>query len=385
MATNKFSALEKSVERLAELAMPTQRRGYLGIRVAGGQYNIADPTDAKYYFVRFDEEGTYTRALHRGVVAPVPDLPVRIEWSVQDNADVIAGISYEYISEFGGDYGGENFSVGQHTHERFSSMSFPIDLRLMLPFQIRPVSAMTIKIMAGFYVHNGEVKLFPETQVDLTSLKPVPGSDLHRLVIVGIDPDTATLVVVSGSTKATSIPMSDEDVVLVPFDWETNIAVGAIRLYSGQVGYSESDWYAIQFLARSAASGGAGTDVVEQDADGFITPIDVAATGYAFPHVTTAERDAIASPVQGAVIYNWDYEELQLRDSGTWVSLTGASTFYNIVANYGGDLTQRLKLNFFGAGVTVTDNAGTDSTDIEIAGGSGSGVGVDVLQWGLFL
>ena len=51
---------------------------------------------------------------------------------------------------------------------------------------------------------------------------------------------------------------------------------------------------------------------------------------------------------------------------------TGGGSGHVIKDEAGADLTARRNLNFTGAGVVATDNAGTDSTDVTIAGGAGA-------------
>lgn len=71
--------------------------------------------------------------------------------------------------------------------------------------------------------------------------------------------------------------------------------------------------------------------------------------------------------------------------AGQHIAKTGSGTLANtadtgggtghIIQDEGVSLTQRSKLNFIGSSVIATDNAGNDSTDITITGGSASGAG----------
>jgi hypothetical protein len=86
----------------------------------------------------------------------------------------------------------------------------------------------------------------------------------------------------------------------------------------------------------------------------------------------------IATPANPAT----DVGRLYVRDEGGTTNLffrDSAGTETDIITGGGGGhviedegtpLTQRAALNFIGAGVTVTDNAGTDATDVTIPGGS---------------
>ncbi len=59
-------------------------------------------------------------------------------------------------------------------------------------------------------------------------------------------------------------------------------------------------------------------------------------------------------------------ERLKVLENG---AATGGG---HTIQDEGVDLAARTHLNFIGAGVTATDNAGTDATDITIPGGGGS-------------
>ncbi len=63
---------------------------------------------------------------------------------------------------------------------------------------------------------------------------------------------------------------------------------------------------------------------------------------------------------------------LFFRDStGTETDLVSSGTGGHIIEDETSPLTQRPALNFIGAGVVATDNAGTDATDVTISGGTG--------------
>ena len=63
---------------------------------------------------------------------------------------------------------------------------------------------------------------------------------------------------------------------------------------------------------------------------------------------------------------------LFFRDStGTETDLVSGGTGGHIIEDETSPLTQRPALNFIGAGVVATDNAGTDATDVTISGGTG--------------
>lgn len=59
---------------------------------------------------------------------------------------------------------------------------------------------------------------------------------------------------------------------------------------------------------------------------------------------------------------------------GVTINSTGGSGGGHTIQDEGVSLTQRSKLNFIGAAVTATDNAGNDSTDVTITASSGSNI-----------
>ena len=88
---------------------------------------------------------------------------------------------------------------------------------------------------------------------------------------------------------------------------------------------------------------------------------------------TKANIEAIASPVEGMIAQQTDAPYAQGRyANGAWV--WGSAGSGHVIQEEGTPLTARANLNFIGAGVVATDNAGTGATDITIAGGGGGGL-----------
>lgn len=46
--------------------------------------------------------------------------------------------------------------------------------------------------------------------------------------------------------------------------------------------------------------------------------------GVVLPHLTTTERDAIASPIEGTVVYNVTTGKLNVRVAAAWEAVTSA-------------------------------------------------------------
>lgn len=81
-----------------------------------------------------------------------------------------------------------------------------------------------------------------------------------------------------------------------------------------------------------------------------------------------AAIEALTGVVEGAIAYATDTNKIGTYDGSAWT--WGAA---HIIQDEGTPLASRTYLNFVGAGVTVTDDAGNDQTDITISAGGGSG------------
>jgi uncharacterized protein (TIGR02145 family) len=109
--------------------------------------------------------------------------------------------------------------------------------------------------------------------------------------------------------------------------------------------------------------------------------LDVESTdkGFLPPRLTSAQRDAIASPAEGLVIYNTDNNCLEFWDAIVWVSTCGAS-LVNLLPSSDCPNTSFTVVDVVAAGYTWMDRnlgatqAATSSTDP-------SGFG-DLYQWG---
>ena len=74
-------------------------------------------------------------------------------------------------------------------------------------------------------------------------------------------------------------------------------------------------------IAGMAQSVGIGTTIPATSAQ-----LDVSSTtkGFLPPRMTTAQRDAIASPAAGLIIFNTTTNGLEIRNNSAWVSLSPA-------------------------------------------------------------
>lgn len=90
---------------------------------------------------------------------------------------------------------------------------------------------------------------------------------------------------------------------------------------------------------------------------------------------STTRADRIATSGSSVVISGTAPTAGQVltASSGTAASWAAPSSSGHTIQDEGTNQTQRSKLNFVGASVTVTDDAGNDATVVSITGGSGSG------------
>ncbi len=119
--------------------------------------------------------------------------------------------------------------------------------------------------------------------------------------------------------------------------------------------------------------------------DASANPVKFVSTGHpcnesdAFDACTFAELASLTS--NGAVCYCTDCAEttpctgvgsgaFAFREAGTWECSDGGAGSGHIIKDEGGALTTRAGLNFVGAGVACTDDAGNNETDCTISGAS---------------
>lgn len=81
----------------------------------------------------------------------------------------------------------------------------------------------------------------------------------------------------------------------------------------------------------------------------------------------TAGSTTVTNPVEGTIIWDGPSEELRLYHDAGWLVMNGGGG--HTIEDEGISLTQRTALNFVGAGVTVTDDAGNDATVVTINAG----------------
>ncbi len=219
-------------------------RGILGYADSNGVYAVKEPTDTAQYRVRLDNR-SFVTAYHNGVCAPTPDLAVWLEID-ELGRYIIRKVDLTVAITSNRDNPSQVFTA-PHSHGRGSGMEFPIDPRLLSPFQIRVVSGLQVYINGGAYQYEGQWKWFGGDTIDLTS--SIPGAaNRHRWVVFVLDHPTSTINLVLGALQATTSPLTLEQIESITV---TGIPVGAIRLKYGQTAILETDMEALHILAHS--------------------------------------------------------------------------------------------------------------------------------------
>jgi hypothetical protein len=95
---------------------------------------------------------------------------------------------------------------------------------------------------------------------------------------------------------------------------------------------------------------------------GFINSVIAVFTG------ATSSTNGTSGLVPAPLAGQQDY---YLQGNGQWTSVSGSTSYYQTIESSGSALTQRPTFNFTGSGVTVTDNSGSNRTDVTISGGGG--------------
>lgn len=122
---------------------------------------------------------------------------------------------------------------------------------------------------------------------------------------------------------------------------------------------------------------GAGTIIQEFNSDGtFSTGVLSSRPGQEVLSITSpysiynngvAVSTTVTSPVEGTIIWDGPTEELRIYHDNAWQLINTQGG--RIIQDNGVDQTERLNLNFVGAGVSVSDDSGNDATVVTISAG----------------
>lgn len=230
-------------------------RGNLGYKF-GGSYKITNPTRKSEYFVRITNVGVLS-VPHHNRVSPVPDLPVLIQTDA-NGGRYISSVDYTAIEEVGNGYT-PSYEMQLHGHERLSGMEYPVDLRLIDNLKVKYVPGSLITyISGGRYDYNGKLYWW-SSQDGYDLFSHVPGSNLQRWVILGINPtvEPHAMVGVGSDTYPAADDLSTSVLTDVAFEELGYIAIAAVKLKSGQTSVREEHFYSLGSIVGARGYAGA--------------------------------------------------------------------------------------------------------------------------------
>lgn len=242
--------------------------GRLGLRNANGSVTLSVPGRAGHVYVRRGSEGELgiTQARNNGCPLKV-DLPVEIrqeksEWVARPDGNRLAGFWG------GGMMGG---AVSYHTHRTGSGLEYEVQALWLEPGRVKHQSGMTVAINGTFYNHNGDLKYFPDSTLDLTANKPATAGQ-WRWVVVCINPATNLPIAVNGTPQSTATPLDIEDIAAI--DVTTYLPLFGVKVKQSDTSLGAIDRYAD---AREWLNRGGGVTTLDGLSDVTITtPADKA-------------------------------------------------------------------------------------------------------------
>jgi hypothetical protein len=92
---------------------------------------------------------------------------------------------------------------------------------------------------------------------------------------------------------------------------------------------------------------------------------DSTAKGLLPPRMTQVQRLAISTPATGLLVFDTTNDKVYVNKSGGWAEVGGGGG--HVIQDEGSPLTQRPTMNFKGDAALVTDNSGTNATDVTIS------------------
>lgn len=225
-------------------------RGKLGY-VVDGEYQIA--ADDAHYYVRFAAEsggGISVAAIrHAGRVAAIPDLDVQI--GRDEDGLVLLGVD----SSIGASMLPSGTDIGVHSHDRYSGMSYLSDDRLRLKLHVEIRDGLCLNVLPGIMHHLNKPLAWMGGMIDLVSPDMRPTTTAHHAwCVIGFAPSSSslTLIAVTGESQSRAMPLERSQITDVPFAWDTDIPICAVRLRADATTLEEAD---LEALLHSAFGG----------------------------------------------------------------------------------------------------------------------------------
>lgn len=357
-----------------------KQRARLGIQIDGTWTFAAQGQPDGYVYVRLGSGGNGTvTAVYGNGVQYEPDLEV---WVGPDEESRLAvlGVVHSAASATYGAYA-SSFTMPLHYHRSGTPLEDPVEGRRIEPGRVTAVSgALSVTVAELWYIHNGLLKRFAETTVDLSSYEPGTEGQ-YVYVAVCIDPATNTADEVASGTQTGALDdadFADLDVTgLIPCG-VVIVRNGATQFYDGNVA-AASDFRDVSPLRSGlstalswtkhnlSASTNPGTG--DDDADGY-------SVGSLWLNLTADVAYMCLDASTGAAVWQTfggdvdaftdlsDVPSSYSGQGGKTVKVNGAANgleFATVVAghtiqnNAGSDITQRDTLRFQnGTGITAT-------------------------------
>ena len=170
-----------------------------------------------------------------------------------------------------------------------------------------------------------------------------------------------------GINKTPAVPLDVSGAVAISGNVAVDTNVLLVDVGNNWVGINKTPTLDLDVAGAIAASNNvsAGTLSIGAASPNSVAILDMVSTakGVRFPQMTNTQRNSI-SAIQGLVIDSTTDNKLYRFDGALWNPVGAGHT----IQDEGSSVTQRLKLNFVGAAVTVSDDVGNDASIVTVSG-----------------
>lgn len=182
------------------------RVAWLGKIDSAGVVN-PDPKDGlemPYVWVRFEENGEAVRAINLKVSSRMPNVRVHVARSALNGQLTVLGLAEETAVELG------DIAPTLNIPDRIADLILELlDTNRIKPLRVSPgEDAFDVDVAPGFYWYQGELRAWMGGTINIATSVP-GGFNTKRPVLIGIDPDTETLVSYDGTVAFMTVPPLD--------------------------------------------------------------------------------------------------------------------------------------------------------------------------------
>lgn len=239
-----YTRLDKALSQYTE---EEEFDGQLGYALTAGNIQVLVDGDSTQFWCRF--KGDYGKVLHRGRVAPIPHLHVKLGYE-GDRVVVLRSNDIANKQYMGAAAG---LAEGGMPRGRFMGAA-PVDLRLIQQLGLRVVSGLEVKILPGIFLWQGQLYAWLDTStVNFTSLVPAT-NPYQRWGIVGFDlsSGTPTLVTAGGTEQVITDDLTLDGLATAvneQFLVNNYVPLCGVMLRYSQTQFAEADFEAIFVVA----------------------------------------------------------------------------------------------------------------------------------------